>query len=253
MLEKKVYELLNREVDGTTSPKEKERLRALLERSAEARKTLEDLRQLTAVLRSQPHIDPPSYLKTRILNSLKPPPVRQSRQALFAARLQDFIRPLRLRPVYILSGSAVTAVVLFFLITGTPSDTSTLVGTMGPAPEAAASADFDFPRLHGTLRTDMAGELAQTTISMDSEEAVDLIMEFPESSLQFENFRALNGAGTSLAIHPGELRLTNAGSNTVTLVFRIRSADPVLLKTTIVSRGSIIAQRILTLEQKSIQ
>ncbi|HEX9615370.1 MAG TPA: hypothetical protein VGA55_07670 [Bacteroidota bacterium] len=253
MLEKKVYELLNKEVDGANSPKEKEQLRVILERSAEARRTLEDLRRLTTVLRSAPQIDPPSYLKTKILNSVKPVPGRFSRQPSFAAKVQDFIRPLRFRPAYIFTGGAVAAVALFFLITGTPSDTSTLVGTMGPAPVAGASADFDFPQLQGTVRTDMAGEFAQATISLDSEEAVDLIIEFPESDLQFENFRALDNAGTSLAIHPGELRLTNAGANTVTVTFRMRSTDPVLLKTTVVSQGTIIAQRILTLEQKSIQ
>lgn len=252
MLDNKDYELINKEIDSANSPKEQERLRKLLDRSPEARRTLEDLRQLTAMFRNAPRIDPPSYLKTKILNSLPRPVRARTGQPAFITKLLDLVRQPRVRYAYVLAGGTVAGIALFFLLTATP-DTSTLVGTMGSASAAGATAEFDMPSIRGAIRADLAGNLVQTSISLNTEEDVDVILEFAEQHLQFESFRGPENARASLTIHPGELRLRNTGENAFTLVFRAQSPDPVVLNATVVARGVVVSQKILTLKQTSHQ
>jgi hypothetical protein len=62
--------LIHLEIDGVISPEDKTRLLRFLETNDEARREYESLMKLSTKLRSSGELEPPQWMKTRILNSL---------------------------------------------------------------------------------------------------------------------------------------------------------------------------------------
>jgi len=255
MLDQKTFELLNKEVDGTTSPSERAQVRKLLAKNAEARRTVEELQTLTASLKSISQIDPPSYLKTKIMNAVIPSTTApRSIQPSLITRIKTLTQNTRLRTSYAFVGGALAGILLFMVFMGTPSDTSTLVGTMGSDTRPISSivtADIDLAQVQGTVVAELAGEFVHTSLSLKSEREIEVILEFSDQQLHFESVRAPEQPRASFMIHPGELRLKNFGNNVFTLVFKTTSTDPVSLTTTIMAGETTLSRNVLTLERKS--
>mgnify|MGYP003571990654 CR=1 FL=1 len=74
MLEERIIQMINADLDGELGQAEKEELDAILESSAEARSMRVEMLKLTNLLDSVPEVAPPPGLSEQILNKLTPPP-----------------------------------------------------------------------------------------------------------------------------------------------------------------------------------
>jgi len=256
MLDKRTFELLNQEIDGTNSSKEHHEVQALLAKNAEARRTFDALKDLATLLKATPSLEPPSSLKRRILASL--PHHRHSQEKVFPlyALIQKLTEGTNVRYAYTFAGGAVAGILLFAFLTGSPSDTSSLVGAIGsdPAltsPQAVRSVDIEHPEVHGTFTAEAVGNIVTATVSFNASKELDFIVRFEQSKLQFESFQPSDQSPGTVTVHPDRLVLKGSGAMVYKFVFLRKSADAVALNAVILIDGAKRSDLSLTLEQSS--
>lgn len=252
MLEKRMFELLNQEVDGTNSAKERQQVKTLLAKNAGARRTFEALKELASFLKATPQIDPPSSLKTRILASL--PNAKSSPQQLFPlfSTIRMLTQGTNVRYAYTFAGGAVAGILLFAFLTGSPSDTSSLVGTIGsPVPPAIRSAEIDVPEVRGTFSAEADANTVIATVTVNAAEEVELIVRFDEAALEFDHSEASGHASGTVVPNAGRLELKGSGLMVHKFVFFRKSADAVALNADVLINGAKRSDVSLTLEQRS--
>ncbi len=251
MLEKRMFELLNQEVDGTNSSQESRAVKTFLAKNAEARRTFDALKELASLLKTTPRIDPPPSLKKRILASIAIP--TSSPQKLFPlfSTIRMLTQGTHVRYAYTFAGGAIAGILLFAFLTGSPSDTSSLVGTIGSAPGAARSAEIDLPEAHGTFAAEAAGNTVTATVTVNATEEFELLVQFDESQLQFDRSETLGQSAGTVTSLAGRLELRGSGPMAHKFIFSRKSADAVALNADILINGAKRSNLSLTLEQRS--
>ena len=78
MIDERYVELINKELDGFNTESESKELQRFLSENDEALQYYDELRRAASALKRVEHVEPPSFLRTHILNSVKslPVPVR---------------------------------------------------------------------------------------------------------------------------------------------------------------------------------
>ena len=78
MIDERYIELINKELDGVNTESESNELEQFLSENAEALQYYDELLRAASALKRIEHVEPPSFLKTHILNSVEalPAPVR---------------------------------------------------------------------------------------------------------------------------------------------------------------------------------
>jgi len=253
MLDKRLLELLNQELDGTNSSRERQQVQALLSKNPGARRTFDELRHLASFLKAAPRLEPPPSLKRRILASLpKPRPSSQRVYPLFSL-IKKLTEGTNVRYAYTFAGGAVAGILLFAFLTGSPSDTSSLVGAIGSSAPSQAihSAEIDFPEIQGTFTAEATGNTVIATASINASEEIDFIVKFDEGKLLFERFQASDQSPGTVSIHPGRLELKGSGAMSYEFIFFRKSADAVALNADIMINGAKRSDVSVTLEQSS--
>jgi hypothetical protein len=249
-----MFELLNQEVDGTNSSKEHQEVQAFLSKNAEARRTFDALKDLSVFLKRAPQVDPPQSLKKRILNSL--PNTKPSSQRTFPlfALVRKLTEGTNVRYAYTFACGAVAGILLFAFLTGSPSDTTSLVGAIGSDPALTSpsrSVEINLPEVDGTLAADHAGNTITATASFTTSENLDVILTFDQDKLQFENFTISDPSTSTVTVHPGRLELKGSGAIVCTFTFSRKSADAVALNADVLINGAKRSDMLLPLEQNN--
>lgn len=253
MLEKKQTDLLNQELDGTNSEKERVAVKKLLAKNTEAKQYFDDLRSMKSMFRQVKEAEPPSYLRTKILNVL---PVRRAGRAPVSSLpfLQALTANARYRYLYAFAGGAVAGILLFAIFTTGPSDTDEVMGTMAGQPDhtvqAAADLQIDLPQVQGTISAKQAGPMVTAELRLRAPNPVDISLLFDKSVLHFGAFRQETESQSTVSILEGELRITNAANNAYTMTFLNQGEISPTLTLRIRQNGSIVSEQILTLETK---
>jgi hypothetical protein len=156
------------------------------------------------------------------------------------------------RYAYTFAGGAVAGILLFAFLTGSPSDTSSLVGTIGsPVPPAIHSAEIDFPEVQGTFSAEADGNTVIATVTVNAAEEVELIVRFDEAALEFDHSEASGQASGTVVSNAGRLELKGSGLMVHKFVFLRKSADAVALNADVLINGAKRSDVSLTLEQRS--
>jgi hypothetical protein len=135
MMEKRVIELMNKEIDGTNTPEESRALRACLESSEEARRHYEELRGVAGLFAAAGNVAPPAELHGTIIRSIA------EREELLSARaergwtLRGFFSPRR-KIAYSFAAGLALGLVALVLVLGSLSrqsrlDHGDLYGSLG--------------------------------------------------------------------------------------------------------------------------
>lgn len=221
MVDKQIVALLNQEVDGTNSAKESARVRNILRRDDEARRMFEELRQLSASLKSVPTLDPPRSLKPRILNAL-PKPV--------AARPRGSWNPLFRMPVirtaFTFAGGAVAGILVFILFTGAPADSSGLAGTIGRPGARVGVTNVDLPNLHGTLWTETSDGVLRVNGSLSGDREFIVRVSYLPAETDFVGYSTERSSSASLGLSRGQVQLTARDDVHYTLSFTSTQQAP---------------------------
>jgi hypothetical protein len=218
-------ELVSAAADGDLCPGERTELDRLLEENPDAREFQADLRKLESLLADIPSPDMPETLHDDIMARI--PLTQRSLQPV-----RSTLGWLRAPTPVLRYGLATAAGVLLAAIvyesprTFSPAtDRGDLVGTMAPA---GSRSDAD-PVDSYTFRTDGLETLVElernddsllVDIRIDSEEPVDLALNFTGAGSRLE---ALSGEGTpleSISLSDGILRIEATGRRRVTAYLR---------------------------------
>lgn len=254
MLKKKMVDLLNQELDGTNGPKDSAAVKRLLERSAEAKQYYSDLQSVAAMFKKVPSAEPPAHLKKNILAAIpfpvQHPVVRAARKPL----LDGFFSSIGLRYAVTFAGGAVAGILLFALVTNVPSDSTNLVGTMGPNRSAAAeaSAEVRLDQVTGSIAASEANGTLTADLNLHSRDEVDVILNFDEHQLKFDSFRPDSDSRSTLTLLEGQVRLTLTGEHRYTIAFLNESNTTPSLTAKLYSQGVLLSSYDLHLERKTI-
>ena len=254
MLEKKVLDLLNQELDGTNSEKERVAVQNILQKRPKARKYFEDLQEISLIFQRTKNVPVPSHLKNRILNALPfPKPAAPIRLAPARSFLNELRTNLRYRYTYVFASGAVAGILLFAVFTSQPADSTNMIGTMAsgqPAALAEANANIKLNEITGTITARRFDSKVVADLNLQVPQEVDVILNFDEQQLRFDSFHPVADAQGTLVILEGQVRLTVSGQHQYQMTFTGNqdSRPPITVK--LFARGILLSEYKLTFEQK---
>lgn len=254
MIEKKILELLNRELDGPLTQEDRQTLDALVQTRDEVRKLRHDLHAMAGLCRHSLHVDPPPTILPGVRRRIE-----ESRQPVRSTnRLMDwFIRlvtpALPLRPAYVLLtgialGAVGLAVTLALLQDPTVRETE-VVGSMvsrdipwGGWTTHAVTAGSS----HGLVatRVEGSGERVLVRIASDGSEPVDVRFELGARTVR--QVIQPDSAETVVEVFPGTVRMKGREIRDVQLVLSraVHVDDPVRIS--ILQGGELVSRLTLS-------
>lgn len=252
MLEKKIVDMLNQELDGTNSEKERAAIRKVLQKKPEARKYLEDLQEMSLMFRRTRDVPPPAHLKNRILSALPFPkrtaPIRPS-------RVQSFLHGLRsgtgYRYAYSFAGGAVVGVLLFVMFTYPPVDSADMAGTMGSGGLTTfteAKADVQLKEITGAVVARRFPATIVADLDFQASGEVDVILDFDQRQIHVDAFRPISGAQGTLVMLDGQVRLTVSGDHKYQITFAGQSESPTPISVKLFAQGNLLSEYELSFE-----
>lgn len=223
MLEERIIQMINADLDGELGQADKEELDAILESSAEARSMRVELLKLTNLLDSVPDLVQPAGLSDQIIDRLAP----ASRKSAFSlASLFPSFQPATAGLAF--AAGLLVSVGFYELAPrhGSAVDTASMVGTMvaGQNSQQTVRMDnlaIDQAGVSGTVSLQRNGAFLVLSFDLDSEEITEIEISLTEAGLSFGGFAhaASNDSSTdeSFEISGGDLRVVNEGRQAFTV------------------------------------
>jgi len=223
MLEERIIQMINADLDGELGQAEKQELDAILESSAEARSMRAELLKLTNLLDSVPEVAPPLALSEQILNKLASTP---DKSAFSLAGLFPSFQPATAGLAF---AAGLLLTVGFYELAprhGSSVDTAGMVGTMvaGQQDQRAIQRDslsFDQAGVSGKVSLQQSGGFLVLSFDLDSEQTTEIEVLLAEAGLSFGGIAHAprTGATTdeSFEVSGGDLRVVNQGRQAFTV------------------------------------
>jgi len=217
MLEQRILELINAEIDGELRPDEQSELDGVLESSAEARAMRAELRKLANVMDGMPERAPPADLTDRILEQVRLP----SRRPSFSlAGVLSSLQPAPIGAAF--AAGLLVAVGFYEMSPGHRSavDPASIVGTMVANPQGQVGEYSDrlaitAPGVAGTVSLGATGNLQVLSFELDSADPAEIEIALSEAGLSFGGIARLSAdsdaADESYEVSGGTLRVVNQG------------------------------------------
>lgn len=223
MLEERIIQMINADLDGELGQAEKEELDAILESSAEARSMRVELLKLTNLLDSVPEVTPPSGLSEQILDKLASSP-RKSTFSL--AGLFPSFQPATAGLAF---AAGLLLTVGYYELAprhGSSVDTAGMVGAMvaGQQDRQAVQRDrltIDQAGVSGTVSLQQSGGFLVLSFDLDSEQTTEIEVSLAEAGLSFGGIAHAPQQGEtsdeSFQVSGGGLRVVNQGRKAFTV------------------------------------
>jgi hypothetical protein len=235
MLEQRVLNLINAEIDGELAPMERAELESALRSSAEARAMQAELRKLASAMEAMPEQEPPADLMRRILGQIKLPPRRSTAVSRFsiAGMLASF-RPAQAGLAFAAGLLLTVSVYEATSRSGEKVDLSQVVGTMVANPAGTATQQTDnlsiwAPGLSGTVSLSALGEFMLLNFDLESAQETEILVGLAETGFGFGGIAHTSAAGVavdeSYEVSGGTLRVVNPGSHPFVVFLRRPGAD----------------------------
>ncbi len=260
MVEEKYYELMNKLIDGESSPAEEEELRRYLDRNPEAQTAYRELLSLTENLNRTEEVEPPPALMSDIMSGIR----KRSHPA--PARYNGFIAYIGLifsrNPVIRYGISFATGLLAGILILGVYSDLGTesvtksdVYGTMLPGHVVSSLRDgakFDIhsPGIAGSVVFQYTSDLIVGRIELHSEMPAELVLRFPPESLSVHALHHTLVSNPSIILDQSSLIISHTGDGIYTVFFSdsINYTGPVHV--TLSAGGSQLAEKMLIIRER---
>ena len=235
MIDERHIELINKELDGLNTEAESKELELCFSENDEALKYYDELLLAAQALKRVEQVEPPSFLRTHILNSLQALPVPTSQGAKW---IESVLNIFRQRPVarYALAfAGGVCATILLFLVTEPGHqqdmpDISRLSGSMMLPPEIARLPKVDSVSVDGSgFRAVFRTLKGNGTITVDcaiaATENVRLDLSGDPEELKFEGIQRLGGTDNDIMATGARVIFTGTKSEHSVITFT-ELADP---------------------------
>lgn len=259
MREKEFIRLVNQEIDGVNSEKDRARLKKYLVQHPEAQEYQKDLAALARTLQRAEKVVPPRYLKQRILNAtnlVKPTEEEPRKTAPFLRQLLPNAQPLKY--AYTFSFGLVAGILLFlafFAQDSTPVEPNDLHGTMlynesSRTFEVGEQINLASDAVQGTISTTYTRDIGTVEVALNSQKEAQLVLHY-ESDLAFQAFRQTGEGKHEIASVPGEIRVTCSGEGKFKFVFEKKGEATKPLQLSVTSEGEVIHQGPLSLQREN--
>ena len=258
--EEKVFDLINKSIDGILTSREEAKLKKYLELNPDTQKLYSDMKQVATILDSVKEIEPPVSLKQRIVNTVNAHvPTRPAREGLSLRWILPHVA--RYRVAYAFTGGAVAGILIFGLLTtgigrlGTV-DVTKLYGSLVDHDYAAkmqpcTSVAVDLNGITGSISTKKGNNIVLTDLEVDSREATDLIVSYDGNSLRILGVGQTEGSGSAMNITDGTVTINAAGKNRYNVYFLEGSQSNSPIRCSLVRAGNVLSEYDLsvTIEQ----
>jgi hypothetical protein len=225
MIDRKLQDLLNREIDGQTSPEESNRLRVILASSGEAREAFEGLQQMEREMSVLKAMEPPPSLKPAIMRSVEASaarPLRRTRRT--SANAWKF-------GVTFCGG--LVAGILVFIIFASPGQTphisdSELTGTIAkqdfaPGLNLCQKLDINDSSVSGGVESRGGNGLCLVHLDLRTAPEATVKVRFDPAAVRIAAIRPSNQTRTGFFIREREIVFTGAITGPLDIVFSARN------------------------------
>jgi hypothetical protein len=250
MSEQRYIELIDKEISGTITPRERDELHEFLRKSQEARSMYDQHVQTLKLLDSVPDVEPPAHLKAHIMNSVNFSRYR-ARHSRPTLRFLGRFRRLGLRPrlAYAFALGMVVGLVVFSQLlnrpVGSPSgDIRDFYGTIGIAENASIQTvegtQIDLEQAEGRVDLLNLAEVFAFRVSLQSVERFEVILEFDPGQATFSGLSLGDGRTVTARTDPGYVRASGVGTGQFSLSFVRNTAEAVPVGLRLLIAGDLV-------------
>jgi hypothetical protein len=247
-IEQKYIDWINADIDGEIGQADKVKLDAFLEESAEGRAMHADLTRIGQSLDAVEQLQPPPFLRQRIMNSL---PQEQNKGG-------NFLQTLLANPVLRYAASFVAGAFLAMSVVGsntiseaTFDNMGSLVGTMtdpaslGPA---ADSIEITSNEIAGTVSLRSTGSMLVLDFDLVSGGEVEIVANYTDRSIWFNGFAQLESSGTSVSAEAGRVKLQMQGKRRYAVFLQNNSGRQTQIDLKFMSGNELLHESTLNYE-----
>lgn len=243
MTDEKILELINREIDGLLSEQERGELNEYLARHVEVRALHQDLKKISTMLSQVPAEEPSPNLKKRVLNAI--PAKRYAPQTRALAQLFFPRLKFNFRYAYIfLFGLAIGFVATTAIFNR--GNQLTLEGVSGSLVEnrmrnqasVLAQLDLNNYGVSGNVQIKTAAEAVLSEVSWQSDDEVELQLEFEPQALVFAEMK--NGETGGLQMKLESNRVHVRGKQVHCALTFLKLTESTTLRLAILKNGVVV-------------
>ena len=261
MIDKKISELVNKEIDGVITPSEKIKLDQYINNYPEARKLYYELINTEKKLNLLQDTDPPENLKKNILNSIDINRYAKPRRNDFRKTVTSFIPAPKILITFAL-GAAVCLIVLSAIFKTpdifSPFQSDDVSGTIGlsnsriikSVPVAASAIEGNIEILKGY---DASGQVSdgemnhiQLNINLESTEKFTIKFRFNTKEGIIEDFSC--SGPSEFSLDEGTLNIVSAEENKSTFIVSFGSKIPDHMEMSILREGQELYKQFVEIE-----
>lgn len=257
MSSKQINNLIQKEIDGTITPEEKERLNRRLAENPEVKKVYEVQTGISRLLDDVPPIDPPEDLKKRIMNVIdvnrytvkasrpKITPQFSGRGAIINPKMA-FVFGLGL-----IVGFLIHMALKLDSVNRQWIDSRDFIGTVGRYERARFNiverTPLDLPGMRGQLTLSVLKNLIGCEVRLASEEVSEIQVNFDSTSVNFYGFEPYRAAITVLENGGDFIRIKTSEDARYVLFFQRESEVMTLIEITVFQMGRALYRRKVVL------
>jgi len=220
MHNKKLHELINKEIDGLNTPKESKQLRNYMRKNPEAHDLYNDLRKLSESLEKVEKVSPPPDLRKTILNTID-----MNKYAKKGRRPHKFFKFLssyrfNFRYAYIfIAGMALGVFIYYSLLdTAQESDTSHLIGTMiinetSTSLEPISKIQINLNDISGTVSLKSEENVLFVEFEVNTKRYIETVIEFGQNGLDFLALSRLNKSSLKFEVDKQTIQIRHKGES----------------------------------------
>jgi hypothetical protein len=248
MIDDRTIELINKELDGLNSESESKELETLLSENDEALKYYDELLRAASALKRIEQVEPPTFLKTHILNSIKSLPIPND--IGFVTRILGVFRQ---RPAvrYAVVFASGLCVGILLLVIADPwrqveiPDVGTVSGTMIVPAEVSRlqkidSVGVDGAGFRGMFKTLRGDGTITVECAVASSENLRLEMTADPEELKFVAINRLGGTENDVMATGGKVIFTGTRSEHGLITFTELAAPQRPIEVRVYKAGTVV-------------
>jgi len=253
MLDERILDLINKDIDGSILPAERAMLDEYRAKNPEVGKMEQELRGVAAALGTVRPVEAPVTLKTRIMQSIGPEPRREPLLRRGVAAVTDFFRaPSGVRVAYAFSFGIVAGIALFAAFANwrnpgslEPADlTGTLImGSSDNTVESGPVVSISGDRVNGAIATQFTKNIAILTVRVSSADNLRAEFTYDPTHLAVRAVQRGSGARADFSVTGNSVEVQSTGADGYTLYFDRKNAISSPVRVTLFSAGTQVFSR----------
>jgi hypothetical protein len=217
-MDERIIELINKEIDGLNTPSSSRELEAYLNSHPDAKKLFVELQRASDALKHVEAVEPPSYLKTHIMNAVRAASQEQNPRE---SRIDKLIELLKSRPArrYSLVFASGLCVGILFFVVANPwqkegGGESALSGSLVASNEVSSlplldAVDLGAEEINGAVKSYKSEQGIAVEITLTSPQEVNIELISDPAELMFEKISRSNGADGEINLTDGRITFSN--------------------------------------------